>query len=46
MRGGSVYGAATLAGADNSRQPIASEIALARAQGRCVAEYAKRMSAS
>jgi NAD(P)H dehydrogenase (quinone) len=44
MRGGSVYGAATLAGADNSRQPIASEIALARAQGRCVAEYAKRMS--
>jgi len=41
---GSVYGASTLAGADGSRLPTKADKALARQQGRCVAEYAKRMS--
>ena len=42
-RGGSPYGAGTLAGPDGSRQPSARERAIARAQGRHVAELAKRL---
>ncbi len=42
---GSVYGASTLAGADNSLQPTSADISLAQGQGRCVAEYARRMAA-
>ena len=44
LHAGSVYGASTLAGADGSRQPTEADIALAQDQGRCVAEYAIRMS--
>lgn len=44
IRGGSVYGAATIAGADGSRQPTKVELALAGHQGRCVAEYAVQMT--
>jgi NAD(P)H dehydrogenase (quinone) len=44
LHAGSVYGASTLAGADGSRQPTEADIALAKDQGRCVAEYAIRMS--
>jgi len=40
---GSVYGASTLSGADNSLQPTNADISLAQAQGRGVAEYARRM---
>ncbi|MCQ4348871.1 NAD(P)H:quinone oxidoreductase [Pseudomonas stutzeri] len=43
MRGGSPYGAATLAGGDGSRQPSARELALARFQGEHVARLAVRM---
>ena len=43
VRGGSPYGAATLAGADGSRQPSEKELALARFQGKHVAEIAGRM---
>lgn len=37
LRGGSPYGAATIAGPDGSRQPSANELALARFQGKHVA---------
>lgn len=37
VRGGSPYGAGTIAGADGSRQPSAKELAMARFQGRHVA---------
>lgn len=43
VRGGSPYGAATLAGADGSHQPSEKELALARFQGKHVAEIAGRM---
>jgi len=43
LRGGSPYGAATLAAADGSRQPNAKELALARFQGAHVAKLAVRM---
>lgn len=43
MRGGSPYGAATIAGADGSRQPSANELAQARFQGRHVAEITKKL---
>ncbi len=45
MRGGSPYGAATLAGADGSRKPSERELALARFQGRHVADLARRLGA-
>lgn len=45
VRGGSPYGAATIAGADGSRQPTDKELSLARYQGRTVAEIAKKLSA-
>lgn len=46
MRGGSVYGAATIAGtgAGNDRQPTASELTMGTRQGRRVAELAMRMA--
>ncbi|MFZ5586883.1 MAG: NAD(P)H:quinone oxidoreductase [Thermodesulfobacteriota bacterium] len=40
MNGGSPYGASTIAGSDGSRQPSEVELAVARAQGRRVAEIA------
>lgn len=43
MRGGSPYGAGTIAGADGSRQPSPIELQIARAQGRNVAEITKRL---
>jgi NAD(P)H dehydrogenase (quinone) len=46
VKGGSPWGAATIAGADGSRQPSAKELAQARFQGRHVASIAARLSAS
>ena len=43
ITGGSPYGAGTLAGSDGSRQPSANELAIARFQGRHVAEIAKKL---
>ena len=43
VTGGSPYGASTLAGPDGSRLPSANELALARAQGKRVAEITKRL---
>ncbi len=42
-RGGSPYGAGTLAGPDGSRQPSETELELARFQGRHVADIATRL---
>ncbi len=44
-RGGSPYGAATIAGPDGSRQPSEKELAMARFQGRHVAGVAARLKA-
>jgi NAD(P)H:quinone oxidoreductase type IV len=43
VTGGSPYGASTLAGPDGSRLPSDNELALARAQGKRVAEITKRL---
>jgi NAD(P)H dehydrogenase (quinone) len=43
VKGGSPWGAATIAGADGSRQPSEKELAQARFQGRHVATIASRM---
>lgn len=43
VRGGSPYGAATVAGADGSRQPSEKELELARFQGEHVAKLAVRL---
>lgn len=43
VRGGSPYGASTIAGADGSRTPSDSELKLASDQGRHVANIAKRL---
>ncbi len=43
-RGGSPYGAGTLAGADGSRQPSENELAIARFQGRHVADIVRRLA--
>lgn len=43
ITGGSPYGAGTLAGGDGSRQPTANELAIARFQGRHVAEITKKL---
>lgn len=43
VRGGSPYGAATIAGADGSRQPSEKELVLARFQGKHVAGIAAQM---
>lgn len=45
VKGGSPWGAATIAGADGSRQPSAKELAQARFQGRHVADIAKKLRA-
>lgn len=46
VRGGSPYGASTLAGADGSRQPTELEKGLARFQGRHVAEITKKLASA
>lgn len=46
VKGGSPWGAATIAGADGSRQPSAKELAQARFQGRHVAQIAAKLTAS
>ena len=45
LRGGSPYGAATIAGGDGSRAVTEKELKLARAQGRHVAEIAAKLVA-
>ena len=45
ITGGSPYGASTLAGSDNSRQPSENELKIARFQGAHVAEVAKKQFA-
>ena len=44
VKGGSPWGAATIAGADGSRQPSAKELAQARFQGRHVASIARKLA--
>jgi NAD(P)H dehydrogenase (quinone) len=44
MRGGSPYGAGTIAGADGSRKPSAKELAMAKFQGQHVATIAAKMA--
>ena len=44
ITGGSPYGASTLAGADGSRQPTENELAIARFQGKHVAQIARKLS--
>lgn len=44
MRGGSPYGAGTIAGADGSRKPGEIELQIARSQGKHVAGIAKRLA--
>jgi NAD(P)H dehydrogenase (quinone) len=46
VKGGSPYGAGTIAGADGSRQPTAKELAQARFQGRHVATIARKLAAA
>lgn len=43
ITGGSPYGSSTIAGGDGSRQPSENELAIARFQGRHVAEIAGRL---
>lgn len=43
ISGGTPYGASTLAGADGSRQPSENELAIARFQGRHVAEITRKL---
>ena len=43
ITGGTPYGASTLAGTDGSRQPSENELAIARFQGRHVAQIAARL---
>ena len=44
ITGGSPYGAGTLAGSDGKRQPTENELAIARFQGRHVAEIAAKLA--
>jgi NAD(P)H dehydrogenase (quinone) len=44
VRGGSPYGASTLAGTDGSRQPTELEKELARFQGQHVAKITKKLA--
>jgi len=46
LKGGSPWGAATIAGADGSRQPSAKDLAQARFQGKHVASIAARLKQS
>ena len=43
IKGGSPYGASTIAGGDGSRQPSEQELGMARFQGRHVAEIATKL---
>jgi NAD(P)H dehydrogenase (quinone) len=43
ITGGTPYGATTLAGADGSRQPTENELAIARFQGKHVAQIAQKL---
>ena len=43
ITGGTPYGATTLAGADGSRRPTENELAIARYQGKHVAEIAQKL---
>ena len=43
ITGGSPYGASTIAGGDGSRLPSENELAIARFQGKHVAEITKRL---
>ena len=43
ITGGTPYGATTLAGTDGSRQPTENELAIARFQGKHVAEIAQKL---
>jgi NAD(P)H dehydrogenase (quinone) len=45
VSGGSPYGASTVAGSRGERQPSANELAIARAQGRHVAQIAVKLAA-
>jgi multimeric flavodoxin WrbA len=45
ITGGSPYGATTLAGVDGSRQPSENELAIARFQGRHVAQITNALIA-
>ncbi len=45
ITGGSPYGASTLAGSDGSRRPTENELAVARTQGRRVAQIARKLAA-
>jgi NAD(P)H dehydrogenase (quinone) len=45
ITGGTPYGATTLAGPDGSRKPSENELAIARYQGKHVAEIARRLKA-
>jgi NAD(P)H dehydrogenase (quinone) len=44
VTGGTPYGATTLAGPDNKREPSSNELAIARFQGRHVAEIARKLA--
>jgi NAD(P)H dehydrogenase (quinone) len=44
ITGGSPYGASTLAGSDGKRQPSENELAIARYQGRHVAEITRKLT--
>lgn len=44
LKGGSPYGAATIAGPDGSRQPSEKELAMARFQGKHVAEVTAKIA--
>jgi len=46
ISGGSPYGASTLAGSDGSRQPTENELAIAKFQGRRVAQIARKLAAN
>jgi NAD(P)H dehydrogenase (quinone) len=45
ISGGTPYGASTLAGTDDSRKPSENELAIARTQGKRVAEIAGKLAA-
>ena len=44
ITGGTPYGATTVAGGDGSRQPSENELAIARYQGRHVAQIARKLA--
>lgn len=44
ITGGSPYGASTIAGADENREPSENELAMARYQGRYVTQIAKKLA--